>query len=120
MAERQVLDLLDELRADYGLTIAAVTHDLRVARGRADRVLFLDPDGGNAMLEDAVRALNLGGGTDAEKDRATDRWVEWLSEGDGVRCPQCQRAGPAGWRAVLAIPCAPRWDFDLFRTFQRV
>ncbi len=39
--QRRVLDLFDQLRADYGLGMLLVTHDLAVAAERADRIVVL-------------------------------------------------------------------------------
>lgn len=41
LAQERVLRLLTDLRRDHGLTIVLVTHDLRVARRVADRVVVL-------------------------------------------------------------------------------
>ncbi|MGI5325454.1 ABC transporter ATP-binding protein [Actinomadura nitritigenes] len=41
LAEERVLRLLARLRRDHGITIALVTHDLRVARRLADRIVVL-------------------------------------------------------------------------------
>ncbi|MFG2003615.1 ABC transporter ATP-binding protein [Spirillospora sp. NPDC048911] len=41
LAQERILTLLTELRRDEGLTIVFVTHDLRVARRVADRVIVL-------------------------------------------------------------------------------
>ncbi|GAA0224367.1 ABC transporter ATP-binding protein [Actinomadura nitritigenes] len=41
LTEERVLRLLGRLRRDHGITIALVTHDLRVARRVADRVVVL-------------------------------------------------------------------------------
>ncbi|MEV4258963.1 ABC transporter ATP-binding protein, partial [Spirillospora sp. NPDC049652] len=41
ITQERVLALLDELRRDEGLAIVFVTHDLRVARRVADRVVVL-------------------------------------------------------------------------------
>ena len=44
VAEREVMDLLDDLKDRFGLTIIVVTHYLDVAQKHAERVLFLDRD----------------------------------------------------------------------------
>ncbi|GAA4056075.1 ABC transporter ATP-binding protein [Actinomadura miaoliensis] len=41
LAQERILRLLTDLRRDHGLTIVLVTHDLRVARRVADRVITL-------------------------------------------------------------------------------
>ena len=40
-AQREILDLLDRLRRDRALGLILITHDLRLARRRADRVLVM-------------------------------------------------------------------------------
>ncbi len=44
VAEREVMELLDDLKDCYDLTIIVVTHYLDVAQKHAERVLFLDRD----------------------------------------------------------------------------
>jgi ABC-type Mn2+/Zn2+ transport system ATPase subunit len=44
VAEREVMDLLNDLKERYGLTIIVVTHYLDVAEKHAEHVLFLDRD----------------------------------------------------------------------------
>lgn len=40
--QKQVLDLLDEMRRDLGLSILFITHDLAVAGDRADRIVVME------------------------------------------------------------------------------
>lgn len=64
VAERQAMALIDELREQFGLTVLVVSHNLTQARARADRALFLDPDGQRVVIgtpeevfsDDAFRA----------------------------------------------------------------
>ncbi|WP_029150158.1 dipeptide ABC transporter ATP-binding protein [Microbacterium indicum] len=47
--QRRVLDLLDELRADTGMGVLLITHDLAVAADRSDRVVVMQ--GGRVQEE---------------------------------------------------------------------
>lgn len=42
VAEREALEILDQIRRHIGVTIAVVSHDLSVARDFAERALFID------------------------------------------------------------------------------
>ena len=50
VAEREVMELLERLREDFGLTIVVVTHYLPVARDHAGHMLFLDREGRHAVV----------------------------------------------------------------------
>ena len=44
VAEAEAMALLDKLRAEHDMTVIVVSHHLDLARKRATRALFLDPD----------------------------------------------------------------------------
>jgi zinc transport system ATP-binding protein len=50
VAEREAMELLDQLRRRYHLTVVVVTHYLKVARETAEHLLFVDPDGRNSLV----------------------------------------------------------------------
>ena len=54
--QQQVLGLVDELRADYGLTIVTTMHDLTLAGAYADTLVLLD-DGAPVACGDAATVL---------------------------------------------------------------
>ena len=53
--QRQVLDLIDELRRENGTAVLLVTHDLGVAADRADRLVVLQ--GGQIQEQGPVREV---------------------------------------------------------------
>jgi len=62
--QQQVLDLVDELRHDHGLTVIATMHDLTLAAQYGDRVALLDAGrlaatgaAGDVLTEDSLSAL---------------------------------------------------------------
>ena len=57
LAEREVLDLLDRLRAEFGLTLIAVSHARGTARDRADHLLFVDRELGRALAGPTTEVL---------------------------------------------------------------
>ncbi|WP_157420707.1 ATP-binding cassette domain-containing protein, partial [Actinomadura kijaniata] len=59
LAQERVLALLDRLRRDEGLAVVFVTHDLRVARRIADRVVVLAA--GRVVEDLPVSALDSAG-----------------------------------------------------------
>lgn len=50
VAEREAMELLDELRRRHHLTVVVVTHYLKVAKEKAEDVLFVDPDGQQVVV----------------------------------------------------------------------
>jgi polar amino acid transport system ATP-binding protein len=68
----EVLDVMREL-ALQGMTLAAVTHEMRFARAAADRVLFMD--GGVVVEEGAPEAI-----IDAPREERTRRFLAHLHE----------------------------------------
>lgn len=55
MAEEGVVTLIDELRRDGRTACVVITHLLQVLRGRADRALLLDREGGRAVAGTAAQ-----------------------------------------------------------------
>lgn len=52
--QRRILDLIDELRREYGTAVLLVTHDLEVAADRSDRLIALQ---GGRIQEQAARQV---------------------------------------------------------------
>jgi zinc transport system ATP-binding protein len=57
VAEREVMDLLNDLKDRYGLTIIVVTHYLDVAEKHAEHVLFLDRDDQKVVVGSAAEVF---------------------------------------------------------------
>ena len=68
----EVLDVLREL-ALQGMTLAAVTHEMRFARAAADRVLFMD---GGAIVEEGVPEALI----DAPREERTKKFLAHLHQ----------------------------------------
>jgi zinc transport system ATP-binding protein len=50
VAERQTLELIDQLRRDHGMAVLIVSHHLPLIGRFADQVVFLDRDGGAVVV----------------------------------------------------------------------
>ncbi len=81
LAQERVVDLLASARERYGLTAVLVTHDLRIARRVADRVVVLD----HGRVAEVVPV----GGLDAAEHPATRELL------DAVAAPGRREPGPA-------------------------
>jgi len=57
LVQRQILDLLDELRTEFGLTVLFITHDLRVAAQVSDTLAVMQA-GQIVELADTTAVLN--------------------------------------------------------------
>ncbi|WP_068297969.1 ABC transporter ATP-binding protein [Pararhodobacter sp. CCB-MM2] len=84
--QAQVLELLSELKAEMGLTMLFITHDLRVAREIADRIVVMQR---GAIVEEA-RAADL---FDAPQSDYTRRLLEAVPGRDFFAGRQMQTAG---------------------------
>ena len=89
--QREILELIDDLRAQLGMAVILVTHDLGVIAGRTDRVAVMY---GGRIIEQAAhrRASSPGRGTRTPR-RCSTRCRRW----PGQRAGRCT-ASPAGRR----------------------
>jgi peptide/nickel transport system ATP-binding protein len=87
--QREILELLDELRRALGMAVILVTHDLSVIAGRAERVAVMY--GGRIVEEAATQALFA-----APRHPYTEALLDALPE----------MAGP-GTRSLYSIPGRP-------------
>jgi peptide/nickel transport system ATP-binding protein len=87
--QREILELLDELRSELGMAVLLVTHDLGVIGGRADRVAVMY--GGRIVEQAAARDVFV-----APRHPYTQALLEALPE----------LAGPAS-RSLYSIPGRP-------------
>ena len=77
--QRQILELIDDLREDFGMAVILVTHDLGVIAGRADRVAVMYA--GRVVETTATRELFR-----TPRHRYTEALLEALPEAtDGQR-----------------------------------
>ncbi len=92
--QRQVLDLIDELRRENGTAVLLVTHDLGVAADRADRLVVLQ--GGRIQEQGPVREVLA-----APRSAYTRRL---LSDAPSLsRRPTARRTAPAGEDLAITV-----------------
>jgi peptide/nickel transport system ATP-binding protein len=87
--QRDILELIDDLRAELGMAVILVTHDLGVIAGRAERVAVMY---GGRIIEHAATAELIGG----PRHPYTEALFDALPE----------LAGPAA-RSLYSIPGRP-------------
>ena len=83
--QKVILDLLDRMRADLGLGILFITHDLAVAGDRADRIVVME----KGQVREAGLAANVL--TDPQHDYSK----RLLADAPSLATPEIRRQAPA-------------------------
>jgi peptide/nickel transport system ATP-binding protein len=100
--QRQILELIDDLRDEFGMAVVLVTHDLGVIAGRADRVAVMYA--GRVVETTATRELLR-----APRHRYTEALLEALPEAtDGERLYSIPGLPPDLSRPLTGCRFAPR------------
>ncbi|MCX6521566.1 MAG: ABC transporter ATP-binding protein [Actinobacteria bacterium] len=104
--QREVLDLLARIQRERGMALLLITHDLGVARERADRILVMyagrlvESGAGDAILTSPRHPYTAGL---RDSDPPLDRRVDRLSAVPG--------SVPRPWEVVAGCAFAPRCAF---------
>ncbi|MFG1604990.1 dipeptide ABC transporter ATP-binding protein [Actinoplanes sp. NPDC049265] len=100
--QRQILELIDDLREEFGMAVILVTHDLGVIAGRADRVAVMYA--GRVVETAATRELFR-----APRHRYTEALLEALPEAaHGERLYSIPGLPPDLSQPLTGCPFAPR------------
>ncbi|MEV6845060.1 ABC transporter ATP-binding protein [Actinoplanes sp. NPDC051411] len=103
--QKQILELIDDLREEFGMAVILVTHDLGVIAGRADRVAVMYA--GRVVETATTRELFR-----APRHRYTEALLEALPEAtDGERLYSIPGLPPDLSRPLTGCRFAPRCRF---------
>jgi peptide/nickel transport system ATP-binding protein len=103
--QKQILELIDDLREEFGMVVILVTHDLGVIAGRADRVAVMYA--GRVVETATTREL-----FQAPRHRYTEALLEALPEAtDGERLYSIPGLPPDLSRPLTGCRFAPRCRF---------
>lgn len=95
--QKQVLDLLDQLRAETGMGVLFITHDLAVAGERADELVVMQ----------AGKVVEAGGAQGIFSNPATDYTARLLADAPALktktRTPSATEAAPSSTRPFVSV-----------------